>query len=179
MVSQGLQGSVLYLTEQRQVALKHGGRNEDVGSLRMVYNVAGFVLVWFCIRCPPGNSNPDCMILIFSKVDGDLNRKRKSLIYQHIQVSRKMSLSLNPAFTRAKYNSAHHHLPTKQTPLAWSGLYLNRIFTEIQQPHKLKRTKSSPCTLWYHSSFCWVHFLLESEIKNSLLQKPWLSLLGK
>lgn len=43
----------------------------------MVYNIAGFVLVWFCIWCSPGNSNPDCIILIFSKVDGDLIEKEK------------------------------------------------------------------------------------------------------
>lgn len=62
----------------------------------MVYNIAGFVLVWFPIWCSSGNSNPDGIILIFSKVDGDLIEK--ALLYQHIQASIKI-LSLNPAFT--------------------------------------------------------------------------------
>lgn len=43
----------------------------------MVDNVAGFVLVRFFVRCSPGNSDPDCIILIFSEVDGDLTEKEK------------------------------------------------------------------------------------------------------
>lgn len=43
----------------------------------MVHNIAGFVLVWFFMCCSPGNSNPDGIILIFLKGDGDLIEKEK------------------------------------------------------------------------------------------------------
>lgn len=49
----------------------------------MVYNIAGFVLVWFCVWCSPGNSNPDCIVLIFSKTDGDLYKKKVLLEMQN------------------------------------------------------------------------------------------------
>lgn len=71
-VSQSLSSSNLYLTQQRQGALQHWGRNEDVGSLWVVHNIAGSVLVGFFMWCSPGNSNPDCIVLILLKGDGDL-----------------------------------------------------------------------------------------------------------
>lgn len=38
----------------------------------MVHDIAGFVLVGFFMWCSPGNSNPNCIVLILLKGDGDL-----------------------------------------------------------------------------------------------------------